>query len=190
MKKLIQFIVLTVIVLPLSTLGEEIHFSPQEVHENVIEYLNVVFGVKEPTLQDYMRFEGIDPGYEAQLALRSCKIKFPDKEPEKSDDCGRYINSRYDNKDKVVSLYYKLLREKLAITPSSIRNAKIHVVAPNSEDDAYRVSVRFPALNRRLIIGHALRHDLAELGLVGIIEVEEISIQNYLSLHECTKKKP
>jgi len=184
MKKLIQFLVLTIIVLPLSTFGEEIHFSPQEVHENVIEYLNVVFGVKEPTIHDYMRFEGIDPGYEAQLVLQLCKSKFPGKEPEKSEDCGRYLNSRYNNKDKVVSLYFELLRKKLGITPSSIRNAKIHIVVPSSEEDAYRVSIRFPDLNRRLIIGHALRHDLAELGLVGIIEVEGIPIQKYLSLHE------
>lgn len=178
---LVRLIIVILATLPFPAYANGSTFNSEEVRANVREYLNVVFGSQKPTLKDYIKYAGNDPGYEAWLMLRACKIKFPDKDPESSDECGRYITSRYNNMDKVESFYFRLLREKLEIAPSSVSFAEIRVL-PTRNDDAYRVSVSWPNSKHQIIIGHAKRRDLTELGFVGVIEVDQQPIKSFLKL--------
>jgi hypothetical protein len=181
MKKYLLCYLLLFLCLTFDAQSENIKYTKQEVYNNAIYYLNVVFGTNEPTLYDYMKFEGIDQGYEAQLTLLTCSKLFPGKDPSNSEECGKYINYRYDHKDEVISIYYDYIRKKLAISPSLIQKAEINVIEPVSDANAYRVVVDLPSFGQ-LVIGHALNHDTSELGLIGVVEVNGEPISKVINI--------
>jgi hypothetical protein len=155
-------------------------FSPGEVRENALEYIRVVFGPTKPTLRDYQKYEGSDPGWEGQIALQACRDKFPGKDPETDDGCKKYFNSRYEHSGNVESLYYKALREKLSVSPSGLQ---IKQIDPMPSGNEYRIRLQSDDSPTRTVIArHAMRRSLAELGLISIVEIDSRPAAEFLGL--------
>ena len=157
-------------------------FSVEMVRSDTMKYLSIVFGEIPPKVLDRVRLEGAESmeGDEQILEQILCNNKF--KGDEKL--CGAYEYEKYMNRHKSISLYYKLLREKLIINPSHSRIKSVKLLAsgyPAKIVDHslfgkcifyYRVVVATDDIGTELVFHHpAIYGNAAESGYSPLISI-------------------
>ncbi|MEQ1766616.1 MAG: hypothetical protein ABL859_04240, partial [Methylotenera sp.] len=139
------------------------HFSDKEIQQNLKEFIQAVFGPKAPTLAEVIHFEGIGSleNNEAILELKMCKDKFQIIDPGNSKKCQMIITSRAMHPEQAESLYYKLLRQKLQVSPSML---KIESIKRTTETNGYNhIKITLSVSNRaeQLLLTHPDRRAVA-----------------------------
>lgn len=171
------FLLLLMVIVPGVPLAGSDDFSDQEVRNNLNTYMNSVFGKVNPTLATFEKYEGSDPGIEAELSLLECAKMFPEKAPEDNPRCGAWLRERYSNPDKAESFYYSRLRSFFQPNLAGLEIKKI-------ERGIY--CVKFPDLRGtgmvHLRIRHAEKRSLSDLGVVSILQINGAPIRQYLGL--------
>lgn len=166
---------LVIILLPSISMADSDHFSDKEIQQDVKEFIQTVFGPKAPTLAEVIHFEGIGSleNNEAILELKMCKDKFQIIDPENSKKCQMFLKSRAMHPDQAESLYYKLLRQKLQVSPSML---KIESIKHTTEANGYNhTKITLSVSNRaeQLFLTHPdLRVNAAEDGFVKVIAIQ------------------
>jgi hypothetical protein len=148
---MIRLIALCLILLPSLSMADEARFSKAEVQANVLKFINTVFGANPPTIADRIRFGGRESmeNDEYPLELDICRKKYKVPHPER-EGCNEFLDSRNQYPQKFKSLYYELLRKKLAVTADMLKIESIHFVegVPDKSAGYFLVTVDVENPNR------------------------------------------
>ena len=161
MKKLIIGLILIIVL----SLSSHAHTNDKNTtHKNGVtiadvkslihQYMERVFGVNSPTLNDYYNYEGRHNPKEWDMEISVCKTRYgnpqnlTDKQYYQSmpKECLDWISERHDNPEKYHSLFYESIRKKFHKYPlkykiKSIDRKENEAVIPR---EIYLVSLTIP----------------------------------------------
>lgn len=153
-------------------------FADNEIRQNIHKYINVVFGEKTPTLQDFINFEGDEAVIEVEEPFEEeeCKRRGWDIE---FSECINFMRERTEKADRVLSYYYNFLR---SLIKKEDRDLVIHeIYRPEQKKEELKVVLVYASIGRtNLQFYHAGDTCGVPLGLVAITKINNKPISEIL----------
>lgn len=160
--------------------SQNMTFTNEQIKENIQKYLNVVLGEKEPTVQDYLNFEGSGSERELVFELHECQCRGWGPY---SSECIQFTRARRENAARERSYYYRYLRSLLSKQKGEL------IIHEISLPDGARYGVgQFlieASLGKtQLEFYHAANASVVPAGLVGILKINNEPIFDILDRRE------
>lgn len=190
-----NFLPLTLIVLisfssGINANGEKI-FSEDEVHKNVLKYIETVFDKDAPTLDIYYKYEKGEDEYrlEVKECGKKCGVSTTGQNRQVADrECIRKcIENKARNQSKVKSLYYSLIRQKLKFTPEDVLIKTI--LKPEKSYPFFRIIAKIKESDSIIVFWHAQNPKYMDFGFIGIYKVNGQDTREFLQI-TVTKEYP
>ncbi|MCP4004915.1 MAG: hypothetical protein GY725_12040 [bacterium] len=150
------------------------YYTDEQVEENIVVYLGILFGEHPPTINDYYAAEGPAPGYERDLEIARCARELgttlESQRIHSAPSCLDWISLRRRNAAMEPSLFYQAVRE---IAPVQPENLSIEVIAhPREVDGYFRILVHDTTSRRWFEMYHAPRPEMTRISRLGIQRID------------------
>lgn len=162
-------------------------FTDDEIRQNIHKYVNVVFGSKSSTLQDYLNFEGEHGEAELTFEIEECVRKgwIP---PIKSQECINFARERTENANDVPSYYYNFLRTLVKREGKNLVIHEINHLPQKQENELKTVLVDVSLGEISLQFYHAGDICGVPLGLIMLTKMGDKPISEILKYSKHTNK--
>lgn len=154
-------------------------FTDEEIKQNIVKYVTIVFGKKTPTLQDYYNLEGENAENELIFELDECKRRgwIPTID---SLECIQFTKERSKKAVTVPSYYYNFIRTFLKKNDENLVIHNINRDTQRNKDELKTVLVDASLGKISLQFYHAGDICAAQLGLVMLYKIDNNSISKLI----------
>lgn len=153
-------------------------FTNEEIKKNIRQYINAVFGEKNPTLQDLINFEGNEAIIENEEPFEEEECKRRGWTVESS-ECVRFKKDRFKNANNAPSYYYNFLRRFMKLEEMTLVIHEIHH-SGQKEEEIKTVLVNAAIGKTNLQFYHAGDTCSVPLGLVSLSKINDKLISDIL----------